>query len=618
MSDFAGSDRCTDAAGSDRCTDASDAARLLGATGALSPCGTLLALSPIYYRCRDAHGVQNECAVSVRLLDAAGAPLVLARHLAAPPPGAVGEVNASLASRDTSSGAVALRNKDRCTVLIRAGKNIGKANATNVATQAVKEAVSRWNKEIKAAANLVASYPPATYDQLLPYCSPALLAAIGAVHTKRELALVPSEGTPASTCTGTSKSTCTGAPASTCTGTPASTFTSAPASTCTGTSKSTGTPASTRTGTPVSTFTSAPVDAITRAPVSTFTSAPVDASTCKSSGPPAIASAQLASHQRPPPMLVKNLSEKGVASLQAVDFAEGVTVQPKYNGVRCVAYLAGDSVALYSRNCETYPTPAHLVAPLRALLTALPIEPDMGPVYLDGELYRHGDALGEIVGHARRAKGAANDYYVYDVFCHSATRAFPSRDRQAALDRMYAAAGGLAALKVVRRAPNHPAANLDEVKAHAQRFIAEGYEGGIARRDGRPYESCTGGYHSSHLLKIKPTFDDEFPIVGYTLAGRGTSEGAVIWTCSVPSSGERFDVVPMLDIASRKYLGRVLGEATASGKSLFEERVRGLPLTVRYAELAVKTGKPLQARGVAVRSYEAAEDPIAIILAGSR
>jgi ATP-dependent DNA ligase len=168
---------------------------------------------------------------------------------------------------------------------------------------------------------------------------------------------------------------------------------------------------------------------------------------------------------------------------------------------------------------------------------------------------------------------------------------------------------------------------MEEAEGLAKQFIKEGFEGAILRKDNAGYEYGYSNHHSSNLIKIKPKFDSEFPVVGYTQGTKGKDVGAVIWECSVPkplnAKDDRFTVVPRgMTQDDRKKIFRCLGQKVINdeGKTVtrFERDVKGLPLTVEYAGLSTKTGKPLQAKAVAFRTYEgtantaghAVEDPI--------
>lgn len=334
----------------------------------------------------------------------------------------------------------------------------------------------------------------------------------------------------------------------------------------------------------------------------------------------------------PPPMLVKRLGETREATLGPADFAAGVTVQRKLNGVHLVVFRAKPGeVVCYSRKGVPLAGLEALRAELAAMFAAAPpggppdapppLRAAYGAPYLSGELYLHGRPLNWISGQARSSKDEGLlEFHVFDAFFPRAKALgadLPGGARQAFVDAFFAAAGG-APHPHVRRVENFPARDLAEVEALARRFLAEGYEGAIARKDAAGYEYSVGNYHSAGLLKIKPKLDSEFPVVGFTEGRRGKDVGALIWVCRAP--GGTFSVVPRdMSYEERRRLFACLSARAPDGeaRTRFERDILGLPLTVEYAELSAKTGIPLQAKAVAFRTYEGGpeRDPIRRLLA---
>jgi len=374
---------------------------------------------------------------------------------------------------------------------------------------------------------------------------------------------------------------------------------------------------------------------------------------------------------RPLPMLVQRPDQTVAASLRKFPqglalFLEGATAQPKLNGVRLVARLAGEGgetgVELYSRAGETYRGMDHVRAAVAALLAGAPAawrrlcetrgrDPAEGTtptVYLDGELYKHGRDLRWISGEARGETGGGElEYWIFDCFFPQLATPVISRTRQRFLDLLFEEArraGRQAALTPLVRVPNYSLAvedglgeetrtpeeksrlhkmYLDRIEGMARRFVdQEGYEGVIIRKDRAPYQYGTNGYHSPHLIKVKPLYDEEFPVVGFTDGKSGKDVGAVIWVCEVPAGrsktgrAEQFSVVPKnMTYEQRKQVFRCLGEPTAGGVTRFARDFAGKPLTVEYPELSSKTGIPTQAKALLFRTYDEGdrgdEDPLA-------
>lgn len=389
-------------------------------------------------------------------------------------------------------------------------------------------------------------------------------------------------------------------------------------------------------------------------------------------GPLAAAPGQAAAPARaagPPPMLVKKIGETREATLTPEDFEKGITVQRKYNGVRAPSYLkrassvpGDEEVCLYSRTKGDYPGFTHIREELvRHLLAPPPVpvellappphcgQPQPDPaelerlkglyadarVHLDGEIYKHGESLRWISGQARREDDEKNlDYIVYDCFFpgpKAAGHDMPSENRQKYLDLFFAAAargGPECQLAHVQRAENFRAASLAEAEALRDRFLAEGYEGAIARKDCAGYRYGFNNYHSANLVKLKPISDSEFEVVGYTQGAKGKDVGAVIWICEVgaehakDAADKTFNVVPKdMSYEERYLIFRCLGEEVVDDRvgapagaraTRFERDFKGRPLTVEYPERSTKTGKPTQAKALVFRTYEGgpADDPV--------
>ena len=334
---------------------------------------------------------------------------------------------------------------------------------------------------------------------------------------------------------------------------------------------------------------------------------------------PCALAATPAADDMPPPMLVQKLGASREAVLTPADFADGVTVQRKYDGVHFVVGRRADGrIVMYSRSGTEYLGHAQIATEMAAMYDAAGTR----SAYFAGELYKHGKDLNWISGQARRADDEGSlEYHIFDMFEPRSTAPaggmpqavpLPSRDRQAFVDRFFAAA---AAHPHVFRVENFAARDMAEVEALAARFLAEKYEGAIARKDAGVYTFSYNGHHSPAALKIKPTHDGEYEVVGFTQGSRGKDVGAVIWVCTLPpdaaaratAAGETptFHVVPKnMTYETRYCLFRLLGAVAAGGQTRFARDVRGLPLTVEYAGLSAKTGKPLQAKARIFRTYE--------------
>lgn len=308
----------------------------------------------------------------------------------------------------------------------------------------------------------------------------------------------------------------------------------------------------------------------------------------------------------PPPMLVKKLGETRAATLTLADAEAGLIVQRKFNGVRAVARVgANGGVEFYSRTGGTYIGMDDLMAQMRRVFDSAGRSPE---IYFDGELYKHGKPLQFISGVARGSDQGDLDYVIYDCFFPKDIAQnidMPCIERQRLLRTIFREVAPAPAN--VRLAANFSigrgsAATQGELDAllenYSRRFVEEGYEGAIVRKELAGYQYGTKNYHSANLVKIKPIHDEEFPVVGYTQGTRGKDVGALIWVCS--SGGARFNVVPKnVTYAERKKLFSCLEE----NPGRFERAAKGKLLTVQFPEKS-KAGVPVQAKALGFRDYE--------------
>lgn len=344
---------------------------------------------------------------------------------------------------------------------------------------------------------------------------------------------------------------------------------------------------------------------------------------------------------RPLPMLVKKLGDSKDAKLDLEEFTNGVMVQPKLNGVRLVARSVDGEINLYSRKGGDYPGLSKMYPDIQEILSKVPdcwaqmdsfekYSESAPLVYLDGELYEHGKSLRWISGEARNSGGGATlTFWVFDCFFPEIAaqgKNVPSKFRQDFLDRLFSAAkfeeGKKANIARVETTPieigkdgNTAELCMDKVNTIIKAYIADGYEGGIVRKNNKPYRYGEKNYHSSNLLKIKPLFDSEFPVVSYSQGEAGKDRGAVIWTCEVPAgesetgNAETFNVVSKNMTYKQRYklfahLGDMVENADGQKMTRFERDFKGKLMTIEYPERSSKTGKPTQAKAIGFRHYE--------------
>jgi DNA ligase 1 len=232
------------------------------------------------------------------------------------------------------------------------------------------------------------------------------------------------------------------------------------------------------------------------------------------------------------PMLASSFDKRKDKVIYPVD------VQPKLDGVRCLAYWEGDFVRLMSRGGKYWECSEHIVAELEQVLPK-------GWV-LDGELYVHGETFQEITKLVKklRPESVAVEYHVYDVPRIEEETLEDWVDRCDALGEFKELAKDCESVFVVR---TDIAENEDEVYELQSEYLEEGYEGAIVRELDGEYRF---GYRSNKLLKVKNFCDSEYKIVGFT-TGVGRFNGCIIWIC-VTEDGDEFKVVPQGTMEERK------------------------------------------------------------------
>jgi hypothetical protein len=328
-------------------------------------------------------------------------------------------------------------------------------------------------------------------------------------------------------------------------------------------------------------------------------------------------------------MLVKKIGETVDATLSDGDVDKGLIVQRKFNGTRSPSHLVDGVPDMYSRTNRDHLGLNQIRKELVASMTNAPKVPpeyigdgadieklyDPKNLFLDGELYLHGKSLRWISGQARKEDddGTLN-YVIYDCFFPAAIAAghqLTSKQRQSYLDMFF---DNSPELTHIRRVENFKISDLKEINAFRDQFLVEGYEGAIVRKDWTGYQYGINNYHSSNLIKVKPMYDSEFKVVGYTQGTKGKDVGALIWVCEVePTEVKKpgditFSVVPKnMTYVERYNLFSILTPEK------FDKFIKNKLLTVEFPERSSKTGKPTQAKALQFRAVDDEEDPLSAL-----
>jgi DNA ligase 1 len=251
-------------------------------------------------------------------------------------------------------------------------------------------------------------------------------------------------------------------------------------------------------------------------------------------------------------------------------------VQPKLDGIRCIAIIQDGKCTLWSRTRKPINSVPHIIAELEAAFANRNI-------ILDGELYNHEmkhdfEKIVSLVRQKKPAKGhEIVQYHVYDLVNDETFE-----ERTTTLDIIFAAYN----LNAVKPVDTEYADTEEEALQWFESFVKLGYEGAMLRNE----ESLYVNKRSMDLQKIKPFTDDEFNIIGVT-EGRGKMAGHAIFVC-LAKNGKEFEAK--------------LKGALENLKPYFENEStwKGKRLTVRYQGLTNKEKVPRFPVGIAVRDYE--------------
>lgn len=284
------------------------------------------------------------------------------------------------------------------------------------------------------------------------------------------------------------------------------------------------------------------------------------------------------------PMLAQKYEDRK----HQLNFQQGVWVQCKLNGARCVASKHG----LFSRKGSKWESVPHIE---QALASFFERHPD---VVLDGELFNNDlrQDLGGIISLISK-KNINQDiieksknsiqFHVYDIVD-------PSKDFAERLDLLNTYINHEICSDVIKDVMSIPVDGLQHIDQFLQKFEAEGHEGVIVRTNGK-YE-CK---RSKHLLKYKSFVDDEFDIVDI-IEGVGNLTNKVGAFILMDSRGMTFNSAPT---GSHQYWEQMWSD---------RHQLKGKKATVKYKELTpvkIVNGKPSGGvpsfgKVVAIRDYE--------------
>lgn len=263
------------------------------------------------------------------------------------------------------------------------------------------------------------------------------------------------------------------------------------------------------------------------------------------------------------------------------DYAHKITfpccVQPKLDGIRCIAYYDGE-VRLLSRRGKPMKAMGHIAAALEPLFRKYP---DM---ILDGELFTRKVSFQSLTSAIKRDSANQEsqniEYWVYD---HFSDDDFDVRNLEVKERLMKLSIASHDVIKIVTTSLIHK--DMEVYTSH-DHWVKQGFEGVMLR-------NRKGGYQrdkrSDNLQKVKSFLDAEFEVVDAE-ENKGKQAGQCTFIC-VTKDGKRFGVKPMgTDQERRAYWQH-------------KNDYIGKELTVRFFEYS-NDGVPRFPVGVSFRDYE--------------
>lgn len=264
-------------------------------------------------------------------------------------------------------------------------------------------------------------------------------------------------------------------------------------------------------------------------------------------------------------------------------------LQPKIDGVRLVAAVDGNSVALYSRTGKPVDILDHMKADIAGIAR------DAGICCIDGEFFSTLFPFEVISGIFRKKKLTPTDvdmlkkiqFHVFDAFDPEAPDT-PFSSRHDALRGAFGRYNGSYLTLVPTEFCCEASRERRDaiVRERHMGYVAQGYEGIVVRNSDGGYMV---GYRSPDLQKHKEFCDAEYKITGGVEA-TGNDAGTVVFVCET-SCGHTFNVRPR---GSREVRRQWL---------LDIDSLIGKMLTVRFQELC-ENGVPRFGVGVQIRDYE--------------
>lgn len=259
-------------------------------------------------------------------------------------------------------------------------------------------------------------------------------------------------------------------------------------------------------------------------------------------------------------------------------------IQPKLDGLRCIATKNKDVVQLWFRSGKEITTMKHIITDLNTIM----VNGDI----LDGELYIHGKDFNSFTGAIRANKNLnpkITEKIQYHVYDFPRIKKLTERD---SFSERFAKFNPLdLTMRSTIKVETIKVENFGEAMTWYKKFIEKGYEGIMFRNIDMPYEQK----RSYNLLKYKEFVDDEFLIVSGE-EGKGILAGHIgSFICKIEANRILKDIggkTFKFGNTEGRIKAKMKGE-TKHLKHLFHnpKEYLGKPLTITYQNLS-KDGIP--------------------------
>lgn len=195
-----------------------------------------------------------------------------------------------------------------------------------------------------------------------------------------------------------------------------------------------------------------------------------------------------------------------------------VLVQPKYDGIRCIAILKDGNVKLLSREGKIIFTPITVIEQLKDISFQIGQQ-----IIFDGELYSDELTFQEIVSavKALNLNSQRIKYRVYDII---------NEDKQIERIMCYNHyfrnhETNLPVYSHIIPTPTTRVSSEEKMLEKFSEYINQGYEGLMIRLEDGKYEH----YRSTNLIKYKQFDEEEFDVLGFLLGDRGTEDLIIVF-----------------------------------------------------------------------------------------